>query len=205
MNPGTLYIVSAPSGAGKTSLVHAVTASDPALSLSVSHTTRPQRPGETHGVDYHFVSDAEFEAQVEAGRFLEHARVFGNRYGTSRDSVERELAEGRDVVLEIDWQGARQVRERMPEAVTVFVLPPSREALRERLTGRRQDSEAVIEQRMAAAVEEISHYAEYDYLIINDVFETAVADLQALLRSRRLRRIAQEAHMGESLRKLLGH
>ncbi|HHQ41865.1 MAG TPA: guanylate kinase [Chromatiales bacterium] len=202
--PGTLFIVSAPSGAGKTSLVKALVERDPRVVLSVSHTTRPPRPGERDGVDYHFVDGATFERMAAEGAFLEHAEVFGNRYGTARATVERELAADRDVILEIDWQGARQVRAAMPEAVSVFILPPSREALEERLRGRGQDDETVIARRMARAVDEMSHYDEYDYLVVNDVFETALEDLLAIVRATRLRRPAQAVRHAELLRRLLG-
>ena len=202
--PGTLLIVSAPSGAGKTSLVKALVERDPRVVLSVSHTTRPPRPGERDGVDYHFVDGATFERMAAEGAFLEHAEVFGNRYGTARATVERELAADRDVILEIDWQGAHLARAAMPEAVSVFILPPSREALEERLRGRGQDDETVIARRMARAVDEMSHYDEYDYLVVNDVFETALEDLLAIVRATRLRRPAQAVRHAELLRRLLG-
>ncbi len=193
MTQGTLYIVSAPSGAGKTSLVRALCERLEDVVMAVSHTTRPPRPGEVDGVDYHFVSREQFERMVRAGEFLEHAEVFGNHYGTSRQAVEKELAAGRDVILEIDWQGARQVREKMPEALSIFILPPSREALRERLTQRGQDSEAVIERRMAQAVAEMRHYDEYDYLVINDDFAVALEDLVTIFGAGRLRTPVQAA------------
>ncbi len=202
--PGTLFIVSAPSGAGKTSLVRALVEREPGVTLSVSHTTRPPRPGERDGVDYHFVDAATFERMVAEDAFLEHAEVFGNRYGTARATVERELEADRDVILEIDWQGARQVRAAMPGAVSVFILPPSREALEQRLRGRGQDDEAVIARRMARAVDEISHYDEYDYLVVNDVFETALEELRAIVRATRLRLPAQAARHAGLLRRLLG-
>jgi len=201
---GTLYIVSAASGAGKTSLLRALVREEPDLTVSVSHTTRPPRPGERDGVEYHFTDAAGFQALVEAGAFLEHAEVFGRRYGTTRAATESELAAGRDVVLEIDWQGAQQVRERMPEAVSVFILPPSRAELERRLRGRGLDSEAVIARRMEEAVSEMSHYAEYDYLVINDRFDQALADLRALVRSRRLRLDAQRERHAGVLVELLG-
>ncbi|ROR34137.1 guanylate kinase [Inmirania thermothiophila] len=188
---GTLFVVSAPSGAGKTSLVRALVERTEGLVLSVSHTTRPPRPGEVDGVHYHFVDEAAFLRMVEAGAFLEHAEVFGNRYGTARETVERELRAGRDVLLEIDWQGARQVRAAMPAAVGVFILPPSREELERRLRGRGQDSEEVIARRMAAAEAELSHYAEYDYLVVNDAFAQALDDLSAIVRCHRLRTARQ--------------
>ncbi len=200
---GTLYIVSAPSGAGKTSLVKALLARMDGIRVSVSHTTRPPRPGERDGVDYHFVDRADFERRVEAGDFLEHARVFDNFYGTSRSAVQAQLDAGDDVILEIDWQGARQVRRQFPEAVGVFILPPSLEALRERLTGRGQDPEAVIERRMRDAVSEMAHYDEYDFLVFNDDFETALADLQALFRADRLRLARQAARHADQLAALL--
>lgn len=203
MPHGSLYILSAPSGAGKTSLVHALRERDDAIGFSISHTTRPMRPGERDGVDYHFVDHAAFETMVAAGEFLEHAQVFDNHYGTARGEVEGRLAAGSDVVLDIDWQGARQVRERMPESLSVFILPPSREALAERLRGRGQDSHEVIARRMRDAVAEISHYAEYDYLIINDDFTTALAELQAIFHARRLRRAAQTERHAELLAALM--
>ncbi len=191
MAQGTLYIVSAPSGAGKTSLVRALCERLEDVVMAVSHTTRAPRPGEVDGVDYHFVSRERFEHMVRAGEFLEHAEVFGNFYGTSRRAVEAELAAGRDVILEIDWQGARQVREQMPEALSIFILPPSRAALEERLTGRGQDSREVIEGRMARAMAEMRHYDEYDYLVINDDFAVALEDLVTIFRAGRLRTVVQ--------------
>ncbi|HKJ71501.1 MAG TPA: guanylate kinase [Gammaproteobacteria bacterium] len=194
---GLLLILSAPSGAGKTSLYRALLERTDGVVASVSHTTRPPRPGESDGVDYHFVAPDEFERLVEEGAFLEHARVFDRSYGTSRAAVERERAAGNDVVLEIDWQGARQIRERVADAVSVFILPPSREALRERLVGRGQDDAEVIERRMRDAEAEISHYGEYDYVIINDDFEEALASLAGVVRAERCRlshrRTAMEA------------
>lgn len=201
---GTLFVVAAPSGAGKTSLVNALVARHPGVVLSVSHTTREPRPGERDGDHYHFVSDAEFDRMVAAAEFLEHADVFGSRYGTGRAQVERALRAGNDVVLEIDWQGARQVREAMSESQGIFILPPSRDALVERLRGRGQDSAEVIEARMAKAREEISHFQEFDYLIVNDDFETALADLEAILRTQRLRLERQHDRHHALLRALLG-
>ncbi len=195
MSQGTLYIISAPSGAGKTSMVKALLQRLPDVVVSVSHTTRAPRPGEQDGVDYHFIDKAEFERLVEAGEFLEYAQVFDNYYGTRRATVEAELQAGRDVILEIDWQGARQVASAMPEAVKVFILPPSTRALRERLAARGQDSEDIIARRMRDAVSEMSHYDEYHYLIFNDDFETAVGELQAVFVSRRLRlEVQRERH-----------
>lgn len=184
---GTLFTVSAPSGAGKTSLVRALVETTAGVKVSVSHTTRAKRPGETEGVNYHFVSQAEFMEMLAAGAFLEHAQVFQNYYGTSSAWVEQTLASGSDVILEIDWQGAAQVRRLMPDAVSVFILPPSRESLRARLTGRGQDAQAVIDARMAEAQSEISHYVESHYLIVNDVFESALAEFQAVVCAERLR------------------
>jgi len=201
---GTLYIISAPSGAGKTSLVQALTESDPQIRVSVSHTTRPVRPGEIDGVDYHFVSQAEFLNIVSEGGFLEHAEVFGNLYGTSEASVHQYLAEGLDVILEIDWQGAQQVRGRMSEAIGIFILPPSLATLRERLSRRGQDSERVIAGRLAEATAEISHYPEFDYLLVNEDFEDALEDLRSIVRATRLRESVQSERLQEQLRALLG-
>lgn len=187
IGPGCLYIVSAPSGAGKTSLVNALVQNLDGVRVSVSHTTRPPRAGEQEGVNYHFVSTAEFERMLGESAFLESAEVFGNRYGTSQHWVEQTLAAGTDVILEIDWQGGRQVRKLMPEATTIFILPPSRAALEERLTRRGQDDAAVIAGRMAQAVAEMSHYGEADFLVINDDFATALAELRAILIAQRLR------------------
>lgn len=200
---GTLYILSAPSGAGKTSLVKALLAQDSQLVVSVSHTTRAMRPGEVDGQDYNFVSMDTFNALIEQGQFLEYAEVFGNKYGTSQQWVREQLVSGRDVILEIDWQGAEQVRRLMRDAVTVFILPPSRAALRERLTGRGQDSEEVIARRMSEAVSEMSHYPEYDYLVINDRFELALDQLASLFKARRLRQEVQQQLQADLLSDLL--
>lgn len=189
---GHLYTVSAPSGAGKTSLVKALVDASADLRVSVSHTTRPMRPGEVDGVNYHFVDHPTFESMLDDNAFLEHAEVFGNFYGTSRAWVENTLDAGQDVILEIDWQGAEQISRLMPEAVAIFILPPSKAALRERLTTRGQDDSAVIEGRMAEAVSEMSHYQLARYLVVNDQFEDALADLKAILRSQRLLRDAQQ-------------
>ncbi len=203
MSAGILYTVSAPSGAGKTSLVSALLEAVDELVLSVSHTTRARRSGEVNGRDYHFVDEATFERMVDEQAFLEHAQVFGNRYGTSRASVQETLATGRDVLLEIDWQGARQVRASIPGSVSIFILPPSREDLLRRLRGRGQDSDAIIQQRMEAAIDEMSHYAEADYLVINDDFEQALGDLKAIVRAGRVRRDRQIARCGELIDALL--
>jgi guanylate kinase len=203
ISPGNLYIISAPSGAGKTSLVNALVATLPDVNVSVSHTTRAQRPGEQEGVNYHFVTAATFQAMVADGAFLESAEVFGNHYGTSQHWVKDTLKAGRDVVLEIDWQGAQQVRKLLPEALWIFILPPSRTALEQRLTQRGQDGPAVIAQRMAQAVSEMSHYVEADYLIVNDDFETALQELRAIVIAGRLRLSKQELRHEQLLAGLL--
>ncbi|WP_312379966.1 guanylate kinase [Pseudomonas oryzihabitans] len=202
--PGTLYIVSAPSGAGKTSLVKALLDALPDIRVSVSHTTRAMRPGEADGVNYHFVDCATFTNLLEHGDFLEHAEVFGNYYGTSQAALERTLAEGHDLILEIDWQGAQQVRRKLPHAQSIFILPPSQAALRQRLDNRGQDSAEVIERRMREAVNEMSHYVEYDYLIINDDFASALEDLKSIFRTRQLRLDRQQRRHDDLLVDLLG-
>jgi guanylate kinase len=181
-----LFVVSAPSGAGKTSLVQALVANCEGVTISVSHTTRPARAGECNGVDYYFTEPREFEAMVARQEFIEHAKVFGNWYGTSRTAVDRALAANTDVILEIDWQGARRIRELYPAAVSIFILPPSLAELRKRLESRAGDRSDVIENRMREAGAEITHYAEYEYLVINDVFARALADLHAIVRAARL-------------------
>lgn len=202
---GTLYIVSAPSGAGKSSLIQALLKTQPLYDtqVSISHTTRPIRPGERHGEHYFFVSIAEFEHMIQEGDFLEYANVFGNYYGTSRESIQQVLSTGVDVFLDIDWQGAQQIRKAMPQARSIFVLPPSREELDRRLRGRGQDSEDVIARRMTQAVAEMSHYAEYDYLIVNDEFNTALVDLQTIIRAERLRLGRQKLRHDALITKLL--
>lgn len=187
---GHLFVVSAPSGAGKTSLVRALLDARAALRVSVSHTTRARRPGEVDGVDYHFVDDAHFARMAAAGEFLEHATVFDHAYGTSRAAVTALLEAGHDVILEIDWQGARSIRAAAPDAISVFVLPPSLGELEQRLRGR-GDDDAVIARRMRDAVREISHYPEYDYLVVNDDFERALAGLSAILEAAAQRREVQ--------------
>jgi guanylate kinase len=182
MKPGTLFVLSAPSGAGKTSLAKALVDAMPNMTVSVSHTTRAARPGEQQGVDYYFVAEPEFQDMVDSGRFLEHARVFGHRYGTSRQAVEELLHQGRDVVLDIDWQGARAIKQQMPQAKTIFILPPSRAALQKRLARRGQDSQGVIAQRMREAVSEMQHYREFDCVVVNDDFGAALEDLKAIVR-----------------------
>jgi guanylate kinase len=174
-------VIAAPSGAGKTSLVRALMERDPALRFSISYTTRKQRPNERDGHDYFFVTSAEFEAMVERGEFLEHARVFDNCYGTARRPVEDALAAGQDLILEIDWQGAAQVRAALPECVSIFILPPSRAELERRLRGRGTDSEAVIQRRLRDAASDMTHWSEFDHVVVNDDFARALADLRAIV------------------------
>ena len=200
---GTLYIVSAPSGAGKTSLVKALVDAQPQVRVSVSHTTRAMRPGEVDGVNYHFVSREDFLERLERDEFLEHAEVFGNLYGTSQRWLEDTLAEGFDLILEIDWQGAQQVRRLMPKAKSIFILPPTQEALRQRLNNRGQDSDEIIEKRMREAVSEMSHYVEYDYLVINDDFAHALIDLQSIFRANQLIQTTQQQRHARLLGELL--
>ncbi|OHE87758.1 MAG: guanylate kinase [Lysobacterales bacterium RIFOXYD1_FULL_69_11] len=200
---GTLFIVAAPSGAGKSSIVNAVLARDPNICLSISFTSRQPRPGERHAEHYHFVGKDEFEAMVAEGDFFEHALVHGDWKGTDRQSVEPQLAAGKDVLLEIDWQGARQVRAKVPGAVSVFILPPSRQALEQRMRARGQDSEEVIAQRLAAAREEMGHYGEFDYVIVNETFAVAVDEMCAIFTASRLRREAQVARHGRLITALL--
>ena len=203
MSQATLYIVTAPSGAGKTSLVRALLEREHAIRVSVSYTTRPPRPGERDGVDYHFVDRERFLAMQASGDFLEYAEVFGNYYGTSRRWLEQQLEQGTDVILEIDWRGARQVRRLMPHAVSIFILPPSREALLQRLRQRGQDSEEVIARRSREAIEEMSHYDEFDYLVVNDQFDTALAQLRCIVQSQRLRLPRQRQRLASMLARLL--
>lgn len=200
---GNLFTVSAPSGAGKTSLVKSLVESMDGLQVSISHTTRPMRPGESDGVNYHFISHDAFNDMLGNGAFLEYAEVFGNKYGTSQVWVEETLASGRDVILEIDWQGARQVRRLMPEATAIFILPPSRETLRERLANRGQDSDEIIDGRMKEAVSEMSHYVETDYLVVNDDFDQALQELKVIVGSARLRLDRQRTRHGDLLAQLL--
>ncbi len=190
---GNLFILTAPSGAGKTSLVRALLARDALVRLSISYTTRAPRPGEENGRDYHFVDMPKFMQMLAAGEFLESAEVYGNRYGTSERWIRNALAAGDDVLLEIDWQGAAQVRRLFSDAVGVFILPPSLEVLQQRLVGRGQDSAEVVARRLAAAREDISHVGEFDYVIINDDFDTALADMLAVFRAYRLRIAVQQA------------
>ena len=200
---GTLFIVAAPSGAGKSSLVNAVLAKEPGIALSISFTSRAPRPGERHAQHYHFVSKEEFVAMVANGDFFEHAQVHGDYKGTARQSVEPQLAAGKDVLLEIDWQGARQVREKMPDCLSVFILPPSKDALETRMRNRGQDSEETIARRLAAAREEMSHYDEFDYVIVNEHFDAAAAELRAIFVAQRLKRAAQAARHAALIRDLL--
>ena len=200
---GTLFIVAAPSGAGKSSIVNACLARDPQIRLSISFTSRGPRPGERHAEHYHFVSVHAFQQMVAAGDFFEHALVHGDWKGTARQSVEPQLAAGNDVLLEIDWQGASQVRAQVPDAVSVFILPPSRTALEQRMRARGQDSDAVITQRLAAAREEMSHYAEFDFVIINERFESAVDEMCSIFSACRLRREVQQRRNEVLIRELL--
>jgi len=202
-NTGNLYIVSAPSGAGKTSLLKALISSVDDISTSISTTTRIIRSGETNGVDYHFVTIDEFTSMTEQGEFLENAEVFGNFYGTSKTHLNQVLETGEDLVLEIDWQGAQQIRKQLPDAISIFILPPSRNELAERLKGRGQDDEQVIQKRMASAMTEISHYDEYDYLIINDDFETALKELQHIIKANRLTQSKQATKNRQLITELL--
>ncbi|WP_426702027.1 guanylate kinase [Rhodanobacter sp. Col0626] len=188
---GTLFVVAAPSGAGKSTLVNALLEREPAISLSVSHTTRPPRVGETYGRHYYFVERAGFEREIAEGIFLEHAEVHGNLYGTSRTTVQELLTQGRDVLLEIDWQGAQQIRLSKPDCVSVFILPPSRVELERRLRGRGSDSAEVIDRRLRNSRGEIAHAHEFDYILVNDAFDVALADLQAIVRAVRLRSALQ--------------
>lgn len=200
---GTLFTVSAPSGAGKTSLVKALVERCPRLCVSISHTTREVRPGEKDGVSYHFVTDTVFRDMLSRGEFLEHAQVFDHFYGTSQAWVDEQLAAGRDVILEIDWQGANQIKRQREDSVAIFILPPSREALLERLRLRGRDQDAVIQRRMAQAVDEISHYPEADYIVVNDDFETALGELVHVIEAQRLRVGAQVVRQRDLLTDLL--
>ena len=200
---GTLYIVSAPSGAGKTSLVKALIDSMAQVRVSVSHTTRAMRPGEVDGVNYHFTAREDFVEMLKQGDFLEHAEVFGNLYGTSHSWVKQTLAKGYDLILEIDWQGAQQVRKLVPDAKSIFILPPTHKDLRQRLHNRGQDADDVIDLRMQQAIAEMSHYVEYDYIVINDQFATALDDLKAIFRANQLRLDSQQKRHTQLLCDLL--
>ncbi|WP_226396763.1 guanylate kinase [Haemophilus sp. Marseille-Q0026] len=205
MSLGNLYILSAPSGAGKSSLINALLADLPRneVRLSISHTTRNPRPAEEDGVHYYFTTHAEFEALIEKDHFLEWAEVFGNYYGTSLPMIEKSLEQGVDVFLDIDWQGARQIRQKVPNVKTIFILPPSREELKNRLVGRGQDSEETIAKRMAEAKSEMSHYNEFDYVIVNDDFQQALAELKAILTAERLKLSSQEIRHKALIEQLL--
>ena len=200
---GTLYVISAPSGAGKTSLVKALLEKTEGIGVSVSHTTRAMREGEQDGVDYHFTEKAAFEKMVEESAFLEHAQVFDNYYGTAIANIEAKLKQGEDVILEIDWQGAAQVRKQLPYSVNIFILPPSQAALEERLRGRGQDSDEIIARRMRDAKNETSHYSEYDYLVVNDDFDDALIELKSIVLARRSRFEAQSQRLSPLLQELL--
>ena len=200
---GQLYVISAPSGAGKTSLVKALLESTSNLQVSVSHTTRAIRPGESDGVNYHFVDESEFTSIRDAHGFFEWAQVFGNFYGTSRHAIQERLAEGIDIVLEIDWQGARQVKMLVDDAVSIFILPPSTAALRKRLTDRGQDDDEIIEGRMQAARDELAHYDEADFIVLNDDFEIALRDLQSIIRAQRLSQQVQSRELTSVIADLL--
>ncbi len=197
-----LHVLSAPSGGGKTSLINALLKKDDRVSLSVSYTTRAPRPGEEDGVHYHFIDEQAFVELIEKNAFLEHAKVFGHRYGTGREAVNKKLQAGFDVLLDIDWQGARQVRKSFPSCCTIFILPPSLKVLRNRLTRRGQDSDEVIDRRMREARAEISHANEFDYLIINDYFDKALADLESIVRHQKLDRTDQKHHINDLLAEL---
>ena len=208
---GNLFILAAPSGAGKSSLIKALLEKHPstdehnnAMQVSVSHTTRASRPGEIDGVHYHFVKRTEFEALIEQGAFFEYAEVFGNYYGTSKVVIEHTLRQGIDVFLDIDWQGARQVKAQIPDTATIFVAPPSKEELKRRLTERGQDSAEIIEQRMTKAVSEISHYHEFDFIVVNDDFIAALSELDAIVTTRRLRKEKQIIRHQQLFDNLLG-
>jgi len=200
---GTLFIVAAPSGAGKSSIVNAVLKDTPGIALSISYTSRAARPGERHAQHYHFISAEEFQRMIAAGDFFEHALVHGDYKGTARQSVEPQLAAGLDVLLEIDWQGACQVRERIPEAKSIFILPPSKQALEMRMRNRGQDSEQVIAQRLAAAREEMSHFREFDYLVVNEHFDQAVQEVTAIFTAQRLQLEQQSVRQASLIEHLL--
>ncbi len=203
MMKGTLFIISAPSGAGKTSLVKALLDSDPQLQVSISYTTRNPRPQEINGIDYHFVTIPDFQAMLEQNTFLEYAKVFDNYYGTSQVWLEEQLSNGKDIILEIDWQGAQQVRAKMPKAVSIFILPPSKNTLEQRLRNRAQDSEEIIARRLKDAVSDMSHYHEFDYVVINDDFNIAFNDLQMIIKSQRLKLENQRSRFKEQINQLM--
>lgn len=200
---GTLFIIAAPSGAGKTSLVKALNEQLNNTDVSISHTTRDPRPDEKDGIAYHFIDEGEFKIMVKENRFLEYAKVFDNYYGTSRDWVEQELAESKNIILEIDWQGALQVKSLLRNSVGIFILPPDYHTLRDRLVGRQNDAEETIERRMSAAREEISHYKEFDYIVINDDFEQALAEIKAIITTTNLGGCRQKAFYDDFVGKII--
>lgn len=199
---GTLFIIAAPSGAGKTSLVKAISAKTDNTDVSISHTTRQPRHDEKDGEAYHFIDEAEFKNRVKQNRFLEYAKVFGNYYGTSRDWVEQELALSKNIILEIDWQGAQQVKSQLRNSVGIFILPPDYETLRNRLVGRQNDDQETIDRRMSAAREEISHYKEFDYIVINDDFDRAVSELEAIITATNLGSCRQSGFYDDFVNKI---
>ncbi|WP_028498090.1 guanylate kinase [Microvirgula aerodenitrificans] len=199
MQSGNIFIVTAPSGAGKTTLVAALLAADKQVQLSVSYTTRAPRDGETHGRHYHFVDRTTFESMIDRGDFLEYAEVYGNYYGTSETWIREQLSTGRDILLEIDWQGAQQVRRTFPEAIGIFILPPSVEVLEHRLRGRGKDDEATMQKRLAAARSEIDHVAEFDYVVVNEELDEAVRDLVSVVRAERLTQLQQMERRGRQI------
>ncbi len=200
---GILFVIAAPSGAGKTSLVQALLEKNLGLQVSISHTTRPKRPTEKDGLSYHFVTEAVFQKMIAEGTFLEHAEVFGHYYGTSSQWVEGQLARGVNVLLEIDWQGAEQIRKRFPDCVDIFILPPSRAVLRQRLEGRGQDTKEVIQGRLAKAIEEMSHYASFNYLVVNDDFERALKGLESIIIAEKHKAQPQEVALESLICELL--
>ena len=201
---GKLFVIAAPSGAGKTSLVRALMERVPSLRFSISYTTRKPRPNEQHGRDYFFVDHAEFERMVAAGEFLEHARVFDNYYGTSKPQVESMLADGDNVLLEIDWQGAQQIRRALPECKSIFILPPSREALEQRLRGRNTDNEEVIARRLRDSIADMSHWNEFEYVVVNDDFKRATDDLESIVAGRGEALLRDRSELQTLIRRLLG-
>ena len=202
-NYGFMYVVAAPSGGGKTRLVRALLADDPSIKVSISCTTRPPRPQDEDGVDYFFKSEQEFAQMIEAKSFVEHAEVFGHRYGTSHEWIVQQLERGIDIILEIDWQGARQVKQIFSQVITIFILPPSLDILQQRLQGRNQDTPEVIEQRMNKAQSEIEHYYEFDYLLVNDDFDTLLQNATHIIGSQRLRSDRQDKNLSSLLEDLL--
>lgn len=202
---GQLYVISAPSGAGKTSLVSALVSASPEISVSISHTTRTKRPGELNGVNYHFIEQTKFDRMVAADEFLENAHVFDHSYGTSNAAVETLLKTGVDVILEIDWQGARQIREHRPDCLSIFILPPSHDELEQRLKRRDEDDDSIVERRMRDAVAEMSHYKDFDFIVVNDDFHTALVDIQSIVRAKRLRSDVQQLEIADLLKDLLEH